>query len=101
LYYHVSRRLVRDRRRHPRREWLVYCRADLLQFMGWQVLTLLRHKVACVTKLQQFHSDLVLRRPRSSRGRLEGRPLGLVLMVRDAARRARLLTMRPREFRVV
>ena len=27
-------------------------------------------------KLQQFHSDLVLRRPRSSRGRLEGRRQG-------------------------
>ena len=57
-------------------------------------------------KLQQFRSDLVLRRPRSSRGRLapakapEGRRLGLAFMVRDAARRARLLTMRPREFRV-
>src|SRR5207248_510987 len=62
--------------------------------MRWQGLTLL------CQKLQQFDSDLVLRRPRSSRGRLEGRRLGLALMVRDAARRARLLTMRPREFRV-
>src|SRR5438876_2548370 len=45
-------------------------------------------------KFQQFHSDLVLRRPRSSRGRLEGRRLGLAFLIRDAARRARLLTMK-------
>src|SRR6266481_535312 len=62
----------------------------------------------CVRKLYWFHTDLVLRRPRSSgalaaaRGRLapakapEGRRPGPpACMVRDAAQRARLLTMRP------
>src|SRR4051812_5054990 len=66
---------------------------------------------ATVSKwFQKSPSDLVLRRPRSSgalagaRGRLapakapEGRLLGLAPMVRDALRRAALLTTRAEEF---
>src|SRR5438067_1669687 len=70
----------------------VSSQTDVLQYdanFGIEV-----HQIALLCqKLQQFHSDLVLRRPRSSRGRLapakapEGRRQGLALMVRDAARR--------------